>query len=358
VEYDITSLVLAPLRAGAAEAALEAARYRAATAVVRLGYEVRAAFLAVQASQRRLAIAVQALEAFALSREAAEELLRAGNVRELDVVSNEAAHERARVRVAEIELELVQRRERLQRLLGLDADPRRSALRVQIGPVPAPDASESLGDVEGAAVVRSLELAETRSRVSTAEKNATAARTEGWLPRISVGAIGVYDEHSDAAAAAGENRDSWRLGGGLRMSVPLFDRRQGTARAFEAEQARQHELFEGLVLELRSRARELERGVASAHDRARKFETLILPAQQRVLDQTLLQYNAMQVSVFDLLRARREQFEVELSYVETLREYWTARAALDALLAGVRVTPSAVAAIAPSLAEPAETGGH
>jgi cobalt-zinc-cadmium efflux system outer membrane protein len=62
-----------------------------------------------------------------------------------------------------------------------------------------------------------------------------------------------------------------------------------------------------------------------------------VPAQARVTAQTLLQYNAMQLGIFQLLEARREEFDVELAYVETLREYWSASAELDAVLAGTRV---------------------
>ena len=53
--------------------------------------------------------------------------------------------------------------------------------------------------------------------------------------------------------------------------------------------------------------------------------------------QTLLQYNAMQIGVFQLLEARRAQLEAALDLVETQREYWTASAELDALIAGRRV---------------------
>ena len=45
----------------------------------------------------------------------------------------------------------------------------------------------------------------------------------------------------------------------------------------------------------------------------------------------------MQLGVFALLQARREQLDVELAQVEVLREYWTAVAAQEALFAGRRV---------------------
>jgi outer membrane protein TolC len=59
-----------------------------------------------------------------------------------------------------------------------------------------------------------------------------------------------------------------------------------------------------------------------------------VPAQARVAEQLLLHYNAMQIGVFELLQARREQLAVQLAHVETLQEYWSSLAALQALLAG------------------------
>ena len=59
-----------------------------------------------------------------------------------------------------------------------------------------------------------------------------------------------------------------------------------------------------------------------------------MPAQNKVMEHTLLQYNAMQLGVFQLLEARPAQLEVALDYAATLREYWSSAAELDALLAG------------------------
>jgi outer membrane protein TolC len=48
----------------------------------------------------------------------------------------------------------------------------------------------------------------------------------------------------------------------------------------------------------------------------------------------LLQYNAMQIGVFQLLQARRDQLEAGRNYVATLLEYWRSRAALEQILMG------------------------
>ena len=97
------------------------------------------------------------------------------------------------------------------------------------------------------------------------------------------------------------------------------------------------ERYHGLAIDLRSATRETLSRVTSAYARARQYERVILPAQRRVVEETQLQYNAMQLGIFQLLQARREQLDVELAYVDTLREFWSSAAAIDTLLAGHRV---------------------
>jgi outer membrane protein TolC len=82
-----------------------------------------------------------------------------------------------------------------------------------------------------------------------------------------------------------------------------------------------------------------------------------VPARNEVMRQTLLQYNAMQVGVFQVLQARQQELDTELAYVETLREYWSAKAALDALLAGH--TPAFAVMASPRASGASVTaGGH
>jgi cobalt-zinc-cadmium efflux system outer membrane protein len=323
LEYDLTRAILAPMRAGAAHADLEAARYRSAGSVVETGYSVRAAFYAFQAAAQRLAVATRVLDAFAASRDAARALFEAGNVPELDVSTQEAAYEGARATVAQVELEQLDQRERLHRLLGLHGE--ETAWTAQDALPAPPEQADVPADLERRTIKASLALAETRSRLEAIARRTGLARTEGWLPDVSV------DVHAERDELA------WAMGGGAKFTLPIFDRKQGTIAARESEFDALMERYHGAAIDTRSAAREARNHLKTTHARARQFHTVIVPARKRVLEQTLLQYNAMQVGVFQLLEARRQQLDAELAYIDTLRDYWTSRAALDALLAGRRV---------------------
>lgn len=330
VEYDLTSLVLAPLRAKAAAADLQAARLDVAGDVVQLGYTVRSAFYTLQAAEQRLAIAQRALDTFAASRDAAAALLEAGSIAALDASSQIAAFEKARVTVAQLELEVADRRERMHRLLGLHGQDTAWKLHGELAKVP--DELPIADGPETRVVQASLELASMRSRLDAIARRTKLSRTQGWLPEIDVD---VHALHGDPESGA--RNGPARVGAGVSLTVPLFDQQRGTTRAHEAEFDALMERYHGLAIDLRSAARETRNRVTSAYARARQYQQIIVPAQRRVVEETQLQYNAMQLGVFQLLQARREQLDVELAYVETLREYWSAAAALDTLIAGHRV---------------------
>jgi outer membrane protein, heavy metal efflux system len=334
-EYDITSAILTPFRARAAEPELEAARYRAAAAVVELGYRVRIAFYRLQSAEQRLGIAQRVLDAYAAGRDAARAMLEAGNVPELDAASQEIAYERARITVAQLELEVATERERVQRLLGTHGTD--TAWRVR-GELPVVAEQPNLpDDLETRALRASLDLRESRQRLEGLARRAGFTRTAGWIPDI---AVDVHALQGDPEAPEEPSTDGdWGFGAGVSVGIPLFDRRQGTATALEAEFDALMERYYGMAIDLRSATREATSRVSSAHARARQYQEIIVPAQGRVTAQTLLQYNAMQLGIFQLLQARREELDVQLAYVETLREYWSSVAELDALLAGKSVMP-------------------
>lgn len=356
VEYDITSAVLAPLRARALEPKLEAARFRAVSAVVSLGYEVRIAFLGLLAAKQRLEVAVQNLDALAAGRDAAKALLEAGNIPELDAASQTAAYERARVVVAQLELAVATEKERLQRLLGAHGAEARWEITGELAPVPA--TLPPLEEPENKALRASFELQEARHRLESLARRAGVARTSGWLPNI------IADVHTLRGNPTNDGDDSadWLVGGGINVSIPIFDRNQGIVAALTAELEASLERYYGLAIDLRSAVREARNRRRSAHARALHYQEVILPAQRAVTRQSLLQYNAMQIDVFQLLGARRDELSAELAYVETLQEYWVSSAELEALLAGVspgqRPTSHARGVRSTDASWPTLRGGH
>src|SRR5207247_10970744 len=94
--------------------------------------------------------------------------------------------------------------------------------------------------------------------------------------------------------------------------------------------------------------------VAQAEERL--DEKAVRPARRRVVEQSILQYIAMQISVFRLLAANREELRAKLAHINAVASYWTAQAAFDALFAGHLVRADGMMAM-PAMNE-AQTEGE
>ncbi|HTU59761.1 MAG TPA: TolC family protein [Polyangiales bacterium] len=317
---DLTQLILRGPRTDSAQAELDAARIRAAGAALDLGYRVRLAYYDVQAAEQQLELYRTAMQAFGASYDAARELRRAGNTIELDVATEQTAYEGARVAVAEAEADLIDARERLNIQLGLFG---RSIAWQVAGRLPDPAAS--LGDLnklETRAIEASLELAETRAELLAVARRVGVTKLAGILPDLSAG---VGAEKHDGI---------WFVGPSVHGTVPLFDRLQGQRIAQQAELEGMRERYQASAIEIRATLRAARDRALSAQARVEQYRDTVLPLRERVVQQTLLQYNAMQIGVFQLLQARRDQLEAARNYVVTLHEYWRSRAALEQILAG------------------------
>ncbi len=314
---DVTGFLALPSARRAATARLDAARLRAVEAAVDRAGAARAAYAAVQADLRVVELRRTALEVTSAALDVARRLYAAGNVTALEVDLEQAEVEEARLALVAAEAALGLGRARLERLLGLSGaewQPAEPLLEV-----PADDGVD-LEAAEGRAVERSLALAALRREEAEADAGATHARIAGRVPRLALG-----------ASAEREADGAWAVGPALSLGLPFFDR--GVALA-EARQREAGLRLQAGALDVRSAARQAAARLRAARARAVRFARVVVPLRQRILEQSVLQFNAMNLGIFELLRARRAVAEAGVRHAFALREYWLARADLDRLLAG------------------------
>jgi outer membrane protein, heavy metal efflux system len=199
-------------------------------------------------------------------------LYDAGNVPELDLATQIAAFEEARATTAELELDRAAARERLSRLLGLHGDATEWTITATLAPAEDAPSSEAL---ERVAIESSVELAETRMRLEALGRRIGLSNAEGWIPDVTI------DVHGE------QDGQTWEMGAGASVSIPVFDRNEGTTAAYEAQFDALMERYEGTAIDVRSAAREARNRLTSAQLRARQYTDVIVPARGRVLRQTL-----------------------------------------------------------------------
>ncbi len=325
VAQDFVSLLSMPLRQRRAEAAFEAAKVRVTAAVIDAAFEARTAFYGYQAAEQAREMRATVLEATEAAFELAKRLRAAGNFRELDLLNERALFEQAKVDLAAAESIAAMARERLNALMGLWGE--QTGWRAA-GRLPQlPDSVAPLEGMEGRAIAASLDLALLQREVEVAARSAGIARPWSWLEGTEVGASAEKDVDG-----------SWSVGPSLSVPIPLFDQGQAALSDAEARYRQAVERTFARAVEVRARVRAAHAAVGAAHARARYYQRVILPLRQRLVDETQLQYNAMQVSPFQLLQSRRDQIETGAAYVASLHGFWKASAELDHVLAG-RLTP-------------------
>ena len=86
--------------------------------------------------------------------------------------------------------------------------------------------------------------------------------------------------------------------------------------------------------DVRSQIRELGDELVARRQIARSYQEEFLPIQRRILNDSLAQYNAMQISDFQLFATKGEEERTEREYVEAVRDYWITRTELEEAVGG------------------------
>jgi len=315
----VTSLLAILPRTNGADAELRSARRRAVALTVDTASRARVGFFAAAAAEQTLSIRRTIAEAAAASAELARRLHDAGNITDLDFTRETVFEEEARLAAGAAEAESVAARERLNAILGLHGE--ETAWRIE-GRLPRPP--ESLADVddlEKRAIAASLDLEALRRRIEAAGQAIGVARLESFVPDLGIG-------------VSAKREDDWGVGPMVTLSVPIFDWGQGARATAWARLRRLQHQYTAVAVDVRAAARAAGTRLVAAHRRAVRIGTSVLPLRERLLDEALRQYNAMNLSPFDLLIVRREHIQAEERYIQALRDYWVAQTEVDELRAG------------------------
>jgi cobalt-zinc-cadmium efflux system outer membrane protein len=309
-------LLSQPMRRRVAEAQLVSARLRVADEVFRHVADVRASLVeAVVAAQVR-EISERAQAAAAASAAAATAIHAAGNLQELDLVSERAAAAEFVAGAIHARGESHVSREQLVRALGVSGTGASLILPERLPDLP--DADPSVDSLVALAVTNRLDLAAALQDVNAAGKALGLTRRFRLLPDGTL-----------SFAGEGEDGGPFKSGPGFSIPLPFFDR--GQARVLAAQSALRAAVArqEALTLAVRADVRAAHALLMSARARFEEYRARVVPLRRRVTEETQLQYNAMAISVFGLLQARQGELSAGQGYIDAMGDYWKARIQLE-----------------------------
>jgi cobalt-zinc-cadmium efflux system outer membrane protein len=335
-------IFMLPLRKSIAKEQFVAATLRVAHETLDAASEVSKAFAEVQSDVETVELMRRLTDAAQLSADLAQRQFEAGNVSERVRVSELGVYEQARLDLARDEMDLVEHREHLNRLLGLWGPRTSWKLTQALAVIPAQDPIPD--HLERIAMKQRLDIDAARRELALMDTALSLARTSRYTGLIDVGA----HVHQDADGPL-------LFGPTLALELPIFDQRQAMIGRLQAQRRQAQRRVDGLAIDARSEVRLASAKLALARRNAEHYKKSLLPVRAAVLEQAQLEYNAMQIGLYELLIAKQAQVDAVRAYIQTVRDYWIARAELERALGGrvpAASAPSAPVASASPTASP------
>ena len=331
--FPVLGLLTLPATLRMERARFEAVRLEVADGLLQLASRVRRAHVTAVSAQAALAHLERAQVAADATAELARRMQTTGNLSRLD-------HLREQAFQAEVSLEVLRARgavraarEALARLLGVE-DP--SRLRLPEVPAALPAAPAALDDLEAFALARRVDVEAAKRRAQATAAALGLVRATRFVNALELGPATLL-----------EGGDNSRKGYALSVELPLFDWGSSRVERAEAIYLQAAQRVAETALRARSEVREAHAEYLEAWELARRHRERLVPLRSAITEETLLRYNGMLVSVFELMAEARAQIAAARALVEAERDFRVAEAALLEALGG-RLPPAA--AVAPTAA--------
>lgn len=317
----LIELINLPRRRAIGRIAYDAAKLRIHAEVLRFGADVRAAYYDVLAASQHVAQDRVLFEAAQAAAEVAVKQHAAENITDLDLESEQALYEQAKLELARAERRLLVAREALIRAMGL----RDAAIewRVPIAFPALPASEPDQAQLEQLAAAQRLDLAIAQRELEVARRQIPVAR----LAALGEVELDVHYEREPS----GEHT----VGPGLVVPIPIFNTGRAARTRAEAQYLRARHLVNALTAESSSRLRAANAALTEARARVEYYRDVVLPRRHRIVELTKLEHNAMLIGIFQLLAARQSEAEAESDFIDAQRDYWSARLDLDRALQGI-----------------------
>jgi cobalt-zinc-cadmium efflux system outer membrane protein len=322
---DFLNIIMIPLKKRVAKDELEAAALRVGHDTLELVSQVKQAFYSLQASQQLWQRFQLIVETNAASSDLAQRQHDAGNISDLALAQQQSAYSRSRLDATMIQAEIRQGRERLNRLFGLWGSDTNWQISGDLPRVPGYE--PSLSGLERLAISQRLDLQADYLSVTSQAKNLGLTKSFRLLGALDFGA--ESERETDAQT---------RTGPTFAIELPIFNQGQARIAKGEAALRQAQDRFQALAVDIRSQITELRDELISKRDIARSYQEDLLPLQRRILNESLSNYNAMQISDYELFAAKAEEARTEREYVEAVRDYWNTRTELEEAVGG-RLSP-------------------
>ncbi len=290
--------------------AWEAQRWRVMNDVRAGYYETLLAQKTIEVKRQLVGIDQQLLNA-------TEQLRRAQEVSEVDVLQARVETEDAQLSLSEAQDVYVATWRRLTAVLG----------RPEMEPVSlVGDVTRNLPvltweDVLSRLLTESPEIAQARSGVERARCE-LAKQCAERIPNFEMGAVVKQDTANGYTV----------VDVGVAVPLMIFNRNQGNILRAQAELTSAQNDLKRIELQLRGRLATTFQQYLNAHRRSERYAGTIIPNARKSLDMTTTGYRQGELPYLTLLMAQRTYYDTTLRYLSSLEELWDRSVNLEGML--------------------------
>lgn len=318
---NLASLLTAPMARRIEARRFEQTRLMVANRMLQHAAATRRAYFDAVAAGQGIAYARQVNEAAEASAELTARMAHVGNSSQLDLARQQAFQAEAAAGLARAGTRAVAARETLTRLMGLWGAGANYTLPERLPDLPA--APLELGDVERIAIRDRLDIQAAKGEAAQTAASLGLSRTTRFINVLDLGYVRNASAGQEAAP-----------GYAITLELPLFDWGSSRVAKSEAIYMQSVNKVAQAAVDARSEARQGYLDYRSAYDLARHYRDQVIPLRKKISDETMLRYNGMLISVFELLADSREQAAAVNGYIDALKDYWIAQTNLEAALGG------------------------
>jgi cobalt-zinc-cadmium efflux system outer membrane protein len=252
----------------------------------------------------------------------------AGNISDLDFANQEALYEQVRTDLVRSEADVIATRESLTRLLGLWGAEATYKVADKLPEMPTDEVE--LAHLETLAISRRLDLGAAREEAQVVSHALAMAKNYRWLGASSVGV--EYERAPEHFTVVGPQ---------VGVEIPLFDQKQAVIARLEGQARAALARETALAIAVRSEVRAVRTRLVVARALVDRYARIVVPLRQRVVALSQEQYNAMLLGAHQLLLAKQNEVNAYREFIESLRDYWTARSDLGRVTGGDVPMPKA-----------------
>lgn len=332
--FDLATL---PARAAIAERLFQAARYRAAEAILRVAAEARRQYYRTVAANQTVAFLEQALATAESASVLAKQLGESGALNKLEQAREHAFYSELGAQLAKARVLQKVERERLIRQLGLwgrDID-----FRLPRDLPPLPRHLESGAAIETRALQKRVDLQMARLDLEALAGELGLAGATRFVSAADLAGIDNFSRAksytvNEAGGVQVDRQKVKRKGIAVDFIIPIYDFGSTAVRgAEEAYLGAANRLAERAV-NARSEVREAYLRYRGQYDLTRHYLNSVLPLRKTIQDEALLQYSGMLVDVTTLIVDARARILSNIQAIEARRDFWVAATDLKHAIIG------------------------